>query len=40
MPPPMANYPSPFLVDHGGHMMNQPQPPQAYMSMFLFENLK
>jgi hypothetical protein len=32
MPPPMANYPSPFLVDHGGHMMNQPQPPQAYMN--------
>lgn len=37
MPPPMGSYPSPFLVDHGGHMISQPQPPpppQAYMSMF------
>ncbi len=38
MPPPMPNYPSQFLVDHGGHMISQPQPPppQAYMSMFYF----
>jgi hypothetical protein len=35
-PPPMTNYPSPFLVDHGGHMISQPQPPpQAFMSMYL-----
>jgi hypothetical protein len=35
-PPPMANYTSPFLMDHGGHIIGQPQPPppQAYMSMF------
>jgi len=37
-PPPMPNYPSPFLVDHGGHMISQPQPPppppQAYMSIY------
>jgi hypothetical protein len=32
MPPPMGSYPSPFLVDAGGHMISQPQPPQAYMS--------
>ncbi|CAF2823903.1 unnamed protein product [Rotaria sp. Silwood2] len=35
-PPPMPSYPSPFLVDHGGHMISQPQPPphpsQAYMN--------
>ncbi|CAF1097369.1 unnamed protein product [Rotaria sordida] len=32
-PPPMTSYPSPFLVDHGGHMISQPQPPpQAYMN--------
>ncbi|CAF2085782.1 unnamed protein product [Rotaria magnacalcarata] len=32
--PPMATYPSPFLVDHGGHMISQPQPPppQAYIN--------
>ncbi|CAF4854641.1 unnamed protein product, partial [Rotaria sp. Silwood1] len=30
---PMPSYPSPFLVDHGGHMIGQPQPPpQAYMN--------
>ncbi|CAF4964363.1 unnamed protein product, partial [Rotaria magnacalcarata] len=36
--PPMATYPSPFLVDHGGHMISQPQPPppQAYISMCSF----
>ena len=36
-PPPMPSYGSPFLVDHGAHMLSQPQPqpppPQAYMSM-------
>ena len=38
-PPPMASYPSPFLLEHGPHMIGQPQPPppppgppQAYMS--------
>ena len=40
-PPPIPNYPSPFLLDHGGHIIGQAQPPppppqgppQAYMSM-------
>ena len=43
MPPPMPNYTQPFLMDHGGHLIGQPQqppppppPPQAYMSTSLF----
>jgi len=44
LPPPMPSYPSPFLVDHGGHMLSQPQPPppppQAYMSKPTTSNLK
>ncbi|CAF0982507.1 unnamed protein product [Adineta ricciae] len=34
-PPPMSSYPSPFLVDHGAHMLGQaqpPPPPQGYMN--------
>lgn len=41
-PPPMPSYASPFLVDHGGHMISQPQPPpppppSAYMSKSKFD---
>jgi len=45
MPPPLANYGGPFLMDHGPHMIGQPQPPppqpgppQAYMNNQLMSN--